>query len=120
MNGRRNDFVLLENLCVKMEKNVQNPTVFSDRDTEFHRALCRCSGNGLLIWMLDQITSVRSQDDWTRMRHLTLNENIITQYNIQHRRLLDALRAREPERAANIMKEHLETARLSLTRAAET
>ena len=27
---------------------------------------------------------------------------------------------REPERAANIMKEHLETARLSLTRASET
>ena len=70
--------------------------------------------------MLDQITSARSHDDWTRMRHLTLNQNMIEQYNVQHSRLLAALRAREPERAANIMKEHLETARLSMTRAAET
>jgi DNA-binding FadR family transcriptional regulator len=120
LNGRRHDFAVLENLCLKMEKSSQDPSSFSEADTEFHRALSRCTGNGLLIWMLDQITSVRSQDDWTRMRHLTLNQEMIARYNIQHSRLLDALRAREPERAANIMKEHLETARLSLTRAVET
>ncbi len=120
LNGRRNDFNALESLCLKMEKSFQDPALFSSADTEFHRVLCRCTGNGLLIWMLDQITSVRSHDDWTRMRHLTLNQNMIEQYNVQHSRLLAALRAREPERAANIMKEHLETARLSMTRAAET
>jgi DNA-binding FadR family transcriptional regulator len=120
MKGRQTDFSHLENLCLKMEQNNHDSTIFSDTDTEFHRALCRCSGNTLLIWMLDQITSVRSHSDWTRMRHLTLNETIIIQYNLQHRRLIEAIRAREPESAANIMKEHLETARLSLTRAAET
>ena len=120
LNGRRNDFVVLENLCHRMEKSSHDPSSFSEADTEFHRALSRSTGNGLLIWMLDQITSVRSQEDWTRMRHLTLNKDMITHYNIQHSRLLEALRAREPERAANIMKEHLETARLSLTRAVET
>ena len=59
-------------------------------------------------------------DEWTRMRHLTLDEGIIAQYNGQHRELLNAIRSREPERAAAKMKEHLETARLSLTRAADT
>ena len=54
------------------------------------------------------------------MRHLTLDENIISQYNAQHRKILNAIRSREPERAANMMKDHLETARLSLTRAAAT
>ena len=120
LNGRRKDFSVLENLCLKMEKSSNDPISFSEADTEFHRTLSRSTGNGLLVWMLDQITSVRSQDDWTRMRHLTLNRQMIMQYNTQHSRLLDALRAREPERAANIMKEHLETARLSLTRAVET
>ena len=76
--------------------------------------------NGLLIWIIDQIANVRAQDDWTRMRHLTLDTRTINQYNAQHRQILNAIRTREPERAANIMKEHLETARLSLTRAAET
>ena len=87
-------------------------------DTEFHRALAESSGNGLLIWVIAQINSVRSQDEWTRMRYLTLDEKIITQYNAQHRQILNAIRTREPERAANMMKDHLETARLSLTRAA--
>jgi GntR family uxuAB operon transcriptional repressor len=49
------------------------------------------------------------------MRHLTLNENIIKKYNAQHRDTLSAIRAREPENAAKMMRAHLQTARLSLT-----
>ena len=54
------------------------------------------------------------------MRQLTLDHTIIRLYNSQHRDILNAIRNREPELAANRMKDHLETARLSLTRAAET
>ena len=68
---------------------------------------------------LGQINTVRSLDEWMRMRHLTLEESIISQYNLQHREILNALRSREPERAAVKMKDHLETARLSLMRAAD-
>lgn len=120
LHGRRADFDLLDGLCTKMEQSLTDPASFADADTEFHRALANCTRNTLLIWIIGQITSVRSQDDWTRMRQITLNQTIIIQYNGQHRQILNALRTREPERAAKIMKEHLETARLSLTRAAET
>ncbi|NKB27350.1 MAG: FCD domain-containing protein [Rhodobacteraceae bacterium] len=120
LHGRRADFDALEQLCQAMERATDNPTEFAEKDTEFHRLLAASTGNGLLIWIIDQITSVRSMDEWTRMRQLTLNRSIITQYNMQHRQILSAIRTREPERAANVMKEHLETARLSLTRASET
>ena len=50
----------------------------------------------------------------------TLNDNIIRTYNIQHKQILSAIKLREPEKAASLMKEHLEIARLSLTRAAGT
>lgn len=120
LHGRRSDFDGLELLCRKMENSENDPHVFAATDTEFHHALVNSTRNGLLIWILDQITSVRGQDEWTRMRHLTLNQPIIRQYNEQHRQILNALRSREPESAAIAMKEHLETARLSLTRAAET
>lgn len=120
LHGRRADFEALEKLCQAMERAADNPTEFAEKDTEFHRLLASSTGNGLLIWIIDQITSVRSMDEWTRMRHLTLNRSIIAQYNAQHRQILNAIRTREPERAANVMKEHLETARLSLTRASET
>ncbi len=120
LHGRRADFDLLETLCTRMENCLGDPMAFSEADTAFHRALVDSTRNGLLIWIIDQIGNVRGQDDWTRMRHLTLDEATITAYNAQHRQILNAIRTREPERAANIMKEHLETARLSLTRAAAT
>ncbi|WP_371225124.1 FadR/GntR family transcriptional regulator [Roseovarius sp. 2305UL8-3] len=120
LHGRRADFDLLETLCTRMENCLGDPMAFSEADTAFHRALVDSTRNGLLIWIIDQIGNVRGQDDWTRMRHLTLDEATITTYNAQHRQILNAIRTREPERAANIMKEHLETARLSLTRAAAT
>lgn len=119
LHGRRPDFERLEALCVRMEDSVGDPAAFAEADTEFHRILAESTGNGLLIWMIGQINSVRSEGEWTRMRQLTLDEKIISQYNVQHRQVLNAIRTREPERAANMMKEHLETARLSLTRAAE-
>lgn len=120
LHGRRADFDAMEALCLRMEASVDDPMGFSEADTAFHRALVDSTRNGLLIWILDQIGNVRGQDDWTRMRHLTLDEATIILYNAQHRQILNAIRTREPERAANIMKEHLETARLSLTRASAT
>ena len=120
LHGRRSDFDRLDELCGQMEEFSGDSVAFAHSDSEFHRVLANCTGNRLLIWIMGQITSVRSQDEWRRMRQLTLNESIISQYNAQHRQILDAIRSREPERAADQMKEHLETARLSLTRASAT
>ena len=119
LHGRQADFEKLENFLEAMEKNSDNPIIFGDSDTAFHRTLAESTGNSLLIWMIEQITSVRNQDEWGRMRHLTLNENIIKKYNTQHRDTLNAIRAREPEKAAKMMREHLQTARLSLTLTAD-
>jgi len=120
LHGRRSDFDNLARLCDEMEASVSDPLRFSQADTEFHHALARTTGNTLLIWIINQINTVRSEDEWTHMRHVTLNADIINQYNIQHRAVLTAIMERQPERAASLMKEHLETARLSLTRVAET
>lgn len=120
LHGRRDDFDQLDDLALQMERTEGDPNRFSELDTMFHKKLAATTGNGLLIWIIGQINTVRSQDEWTRMRRLTLDEGIIAQYNAQHRQILNAVRSREPERAANLMKEHLGTARLSLTRAAET
>jgi GntR family uxuAB operon transcriptional repressor len=120
LHGRARDFEGLEELLGVMEASVEDPTAFSDADTEFHARLAEATGNGLLTWIIRQINFVRSRDEWTRMRQLTLEQTIIAQYNVQHRAIVDAIRMRQPEHAAALMKEHLETARLSLTRAAAT
>ncbi|MDD9978141.1 MAG: FCD domain-containing protein, partial [Boseongicola sp.] len=106
--------------CDRRDAPVGDAQKSAEADTAFHRALANSTRNSLLMWLIGQMNSVRSLDEWTRMRQLTLDNQIINQYNHQHREILNAIRSREPERAASKMKEHLETARLSLTRAAET
>lgn len=114
------DLETLDNLLARMEASEDSADMFSGLDTAFHTLLAQTTRNRLLIWIVSQINSVRNQEQWSRMRHLTLNEATIAQYNVQHRQIVEAIGSREPERAAMLMKAHLEDARLSLTRAAAT
>ncbi len=120
LHARQQELDALEALAETMESSIDDVVGFSQADMAFHTLLAESAGNSLLVWMMGQINSVRNQDEWARMRQLTLNRETIIAYNDQHRQILAAIRLREPERAANAMKEHLEGARLSLTRAAAT
>ena len=104
----------------EMEASENEPKRFSVADMAFHTLLAESARNPLLAWMVAQISSVRDQEQWARMLYLTLTPETIRSYNRQHREIFEAIRAREPERAAQVMKSHLEAARLSLTRAAST
>lgn len=119
LHGRKQDFDELEALCAQMDNAGSDAIAFAEADAGFHRKLAETTGNNLLIWVIGQINAVRARNEWTRMTRLTLNEKTIAHYNMEHRQILNAIRTREPERAANLMKIHLETARLSLTRAAQ-
>ncbi len=115
--GRQVDFDRMEKLLEDMEAAVDDFVGFAKKDSEFHSVLAETTGNSLLIWTVFQINAVRNHEQWSRMRYLTLNERMIDTYNRQHREVVNAIRARVPERAAWYMKEHLETARFSLIRA---
>ncbi len=120
LHGKREHFEKLDYYMTLMEKNLEHIKEFAIADTNFHKTLAESTGNNLLIWIISQITAARSLPEWTKARNLTLNREIVTLYNLQHRNILNSLIAREPEPAASAMKEHLETARLSLTRASGT
>jgi DNA-binding FadR family transcriptional regulator len=120
LHAGADDLERMEELLNEMENSVGDPERFASADTAFHTLLAESTGNRLLIWVIGQISGVRSLEQWDRMRRLTLNRDTILQYNRHHREVVNAIRAREPEKAAKLMKDHLETARLSLTRAAAT
>ncbi len=118
LHARSDDFRRAEELLSEMENCSGDPIAFSAADMEFHKLLAEITGNRLLGWIMSQVSDVRNEDEWSRMRYMTLNAETIQLYNRQHRRILHAIRTREAETAAQLMKEHLETARLTLTRAA--
>jgi GntR family uxuAB operon transcriptional repressor len=54
------------------------------------------------------------------MRKLTLSPQMIQSYNTGHRRVFEAIQARDADLAAREMREHLQSARLSVTSAMDT
>lgn len=120
LHATREDLNRLDSLLARMDDSEGRVEDFSKLDTVFHTLLAQTTRNRLLIWIVSQTNSVRNQKPWSRMRHLTLTPKMIARYNIQHRQIVEAIASREPERAAMLMKAHLEDARLSLTRAAAT
>lgn len=120
LHSHQKDLNEMEELLHTMEASINDPAMFSSADTAFHSLLAETTNNNLLIWIVSQINSVRSQKEWSNMRRVVLNPNTITHYNLQHRAIFNAISQREPEQAAANMKAHLESARLSLTRSAAT
>jgi GntR family uxuAB operon transcriptional repressor len=118
LNARDGDLDRIEALLTRMEASTRDPSAFAVADAEFHAVLAQLTDNNLLIWIIDQINAVRSQEQWSRMLTLANEPEMVRTYNRQHRQIVDAIRSRAPEAAATAMKSHLETARLSLMRAA--
>lgn len=111
------DVARAESHLQTMENCNGDVAVFAETDEQFHLALARCTHNALIVWMMEKMHEVRSHSQWARMRTITLEPGIIATYNRQHRAIIDAIRGRDAESAARLMREHLETARRSLVSA---
>ena len=120
LNARDSDLEAGRELLENMDRAIDRPELFAATDTQFHRFLAELTGNRLLMWIIEEISAVRTQHQWARMLHLTLDADAVASYNRQHAAILDAIAERDPEGAARSMRQHLEYARLSLTRAAST
>lgn len=120
LHARQSDLDEMESLLHTMEASASDPGAFASADTAFHSMLAEITNNTLLIWMVAQINSVRSQKQWSKVRRVVLTPDEISQNNLQHRAIFDAISYRDPEQAALSMKAHLESARLALQRSAAT
>ncbi len=98
----------------RMETCKGNIEAYAEGDEDFHMLLADITGNAMIKWMMTQVCKVRGHTQWARMRALTLDEAAMKKYNAEHRAILAAIRAREPENAADHMKAHLSAARISL------
>lgn len=107
-----------ESALLSMESSVGATDPFAEADDAFHLALAECTKNALLVWITRRVSDVRRNAKWSQMRSMTLNPEMIAKYNAQHREILDAVRARDADRAAVAMTKHLNLARESLILAA--
>ena len=101
----------LERAAEALEQSLNRP--FASREQEihylvaenqrFHSTIIAASGNGRLPVLLPAVLDVPLQ--YRSFNHYTHNERAVS--NFFHRRILDALRARDADRARAMMQEHI-------------
>jgi DNA-binding FadR family transcriptional regulator len=114
------DFDRAEQVLYRMETCGNDIEIYAEADEEFHMLLAEITGNAMIKWMMTQVCKVRAHTQWEQVRSLTLDSEMMARYNREHRAILDAIRARDPERAAEMMKAHLGEARQSLMQITQT
>lgn len=98
----------------RVEGSRGDPEIFSRGDEAFHLCLAECTRNPLMLWLYRHINEVRRHAQWNVRKDKILTPEAIDGYNRQHRDLYDAIVARDPEAAAQILIEHLTQARTDL------
>lgn len=120
LHATHRDLLKIDRILKRMENWSGDANAFSEADESFHFLLAETTRNPLLLFMMQKVADVRTHSQWAQMRSLTLSDSMIDGYNREHRAIFDAIRDREPERAAQAMKDHLSAARDSLMKAAQT
>ena len=85
---------------------LDEPQAFLRHDLGFHRAVAAGSGNPIVAAIIGTLTEIIWETGRINMSGFSLRESAET-----HRRIYDAIRSRNAERARRQMSEHLEHAR---------
>jgi GntR family transcriptional repressor for pyruvate dehydrogenase complex len=104
--GTDEDIDGLRRLCSEMQTAAQDPATFAQKDAEFHRRLAQTTHNPLITLLLDSIRDLIAEVR-TRVAH---DPGLYDQVMPGHLRILDAVAARDPQRAREAMMEHLSAA----------
>ena len=103
----------LERITVTLERMTElehDPDHYLDVDVDFHGELAAASGNVVLAFVLNSVRQLlRVSHEFTKL------VNPMAEATLAHRRILDALLAREPETARQAMRAHLLTVTEILT-----
>ena len=96
------DIELLELQYKRMLDNINNSSEFAMADMDFHLCLAKATGNQVLFKVNSIIQDILLASMENIVQLLGTNDGI--EY---HRRILDALKARESEKAQNLIEEHV-------------
>lgn len=116
----------LEALLDEMERAGETPAAL-DADERFHIAIAQATGNSLVVSTIEMLWAVREQSPLCIHMFAQARREGVTPRVDEHRAIIDALAARDPQRAREAMRTHLrrviddllEATRLDLIRQAQ-
>ncbi len=96
--------------------NVKDSEKGEEYDTAFHYIIAEATHNGLLIRLFRTITEDFSRSVSVARRQIYIDEHNPVNIIDQHRRIFDAIKMHDPERASQAMLEHLNYAEREMTK----
>ncbi len=90
-----------------MERSMQDPDAYIEADLDFHLALAEAAGNPLILSLTDSIVGLLREQ---RMRIFNVPHGP-ERGQSHHKRILQAIEQRDPEKAREAMKAHLQQIR---------
>ncbi len=109
MRATESDRAHLRHCLAKLERS-PNHANYARWDSTFHRAIAEAAHNALFLMLFDAVNAVRNQQAWSDVweRMITPNRKL---YDKQHGQMLEAILARDPHRARELMRQHLQFVR---------
>jgi GntR family transcriptional regulator, transcriptional repressor for pyruvate dehydrogenase complex len=90
-----------------MDRSRQDPDAFIEADLDFHLSLAEAAGNPLILSLLDSIVGLL-REQRMRIFHTAGGPE---RGQFHHKRILEAVERRDPERARAAMRTHLQQVR---------
>lgn len=99
----------LETLIAEMEEaNSRDVVLSEDADRRFHLTIAEATRNSAMVYVVEALWGVRKRSLQTiKLLEKVRAEGIKPRID-EHRRILEALRCRDPDRARKVMREHLQ------------
>jgi DNA-binding FadR family transcriptional regulator len=94
--------------CLAGSEEAANAEEFEAWDFALHHALVVAAHNPLLLRMYEEIEAARRGELWGTLKLRNDSRERREGYRREHRAIVDALRARDPERAVEAMQAHLD------------
>ncbi len=114
LRARQGDLRRLS-LYLKRGEEAASFDVFEDWDSALHRAIAEATQNVAFVHISDMFVRMRASGEWTRLKRISLSQELKTVYRRQHRQIVDAIGERDPKSAAQAMRDHLTLVRERLS-----
>jgi GntR family transcriptional regulator, transcriptional repressor for pyruvate dehydrogenase complex len=105
--AQESDLVVLREAVAVMDRAQRDPDAYIEADLDFHLALAEAAGNPLILSLIDSIVGLLREQ---RMRIFNVAGGP-ERGQFHHKRILEAMERRDPEKAREAMRAHLEQVR---------
>lgn len=112
-NATPADFERME-MCLERSERAATLDEFELWDAALHQALAIATHNRFVIRVLDMVTAVRRQAEWGKLKDRIVTPERRIKYQEEHRNIVQALKARDADRARAHIVAHLQHARRNL------